>query len=501
VTEDDDIPSISLSDPNLDCNNPSGNIGLTTSSALTSTTWSGPNAFSSTDTEPTITEGGEYSVDIVAANGCMTTQMIMINADFEEPVLQVESDDIDCTDNLHTATYNSSLPATNILWTLPGGITSTVDILNITGAGDYTLLVTSSNGCTAEESFTIQDLSYDPSQDLYQDVLLNCEDTGTTIDLSILPTGLSHSLLNTNTNVSTAIDNMTGEIDLTEEGIYVIISEDEALGCIGYDTINISRNGAIFSDVILNIFPSSCQNQILGTVSIDSFIGGQGPYTYIFEEIEYIDLASISFPEGNHTLTIIDDFGCVVESNFEMPSSSSFEIITASTVVVKYNETGSFSAFPDNDSLEIISTTWTDTQGNFLAEGSEVEFEVETDSVVVTIEDINGCTVQEFIIINIDYEVEPFYPNVFSPNGDGVNDRFIIYMNGTPQMIDDFKIFDRAGELIFDEDFVMFNETDSGWDGKFNNQPVVPGVYVFIINYTLINNEPRTLSGTITVMP
>jgi gliding motility-associated-like protein len=62
------------------------------------------------------------------------------------------------------------------------------------------------------------------------------------------------------------------------------------------------------------------------------------------------------------------------------------------------------------------------------------------------------------------------------------------------------QIFDRAGELMFEKTDMLFNETQSGWDGEFNGEIVQPGVYVFAINYTLGNGQSRTKSGSITVV-
>lgn len=68
-----------------------------------------------------------------------------------------------------------------------------------------------------------------------------------------------------------------------------------------------------------------------------------------------------------------------------------------------------------------------------------------------------------------------YIPAVFSPNGDGKNDEFII-LNSTnnPCKLISFKVYDRWGKIMHSVN--KFEEFK--WDGKFNGTPVMPGTYV-----------------------
>jgi gliding motility-associated-like protein len=88
-------------------------------------------------------------------------------------------------------------------------------------------------------------------------------------------------------------------------------------------------------------------------------------------------------------------------------------------------------------------------------------------------------------------------PNVFSPNGDGINDMFISKnLNDAIERVE-MKIFNRFGQLVYETSDPAIN-----WEGKFRNtdKPVPSGVYYYIcdvyeprINGTAI----RTLTGFI----
>jgi gliding motility-associated-like protein len=94
--------------------------------------------------------------------------------------------------------------------------------------------------------------------------------------------------------------------------------------------------------------------------------------------------------------------------------------------------------------------------------------------VTLTIHTADGCmgevTHGPYIIVNPDL----FIPNVFSPNGDGVNDAFRVDYTGDQPFT--CKVFDRWGVTIWE----TLNKTH-GWDGKNpQGEDVVDGVYYYV---------------------
>jgi gliding motility-associated-like protein len=74
------------------------------------------------------------------------------------------------------------------------------------------------------------------------------------------------------------------------------------------------------------------------------------------------------------------------------------------------------------------------------------------------------------------------YPLYFTPNGDGVNDRWnIVGLNNQPSA--KIYIFDRYGKLL-----KQLSPVGSGWDGTFNGQLMPSNDYWFTVEY----QEPNT---------
>ncbi len=70
--------------------------------------------------------------------------------------------------------------------------------------------------------------------------------------------------------------------------------------------------------------------------------------------------------------------------------------------------------------------------------------------------------------------VEYDFPNAFSPDGDGNNDFFRL-LPGSTATLETLQVYNRAGELVFD------NKRDgkSEWDGKYQGKEQPIGTYVF----------------------
>lgn len=105
------------------------------------------------------------------------------------------------------------------------------------------------------------------------------------------------------------------------------------------------------------------------------------------------------------------------------------------------------------------------------------------------------CSTVDSIFIARDCYIN--IPNVFSPDGDGLNDFFLpreILSAGLKsfRMI----LFNRWGEKIFET-----NSIDGrGWDGKYNGVPQPMGVYVYSIDVEFINNIRKSFQGNVTLV-
>ncbi|MEM7373361.1 MAG: gliding motility-associated C-terminal domain-containing protein [Bacteroidota bacterium] len=84
---------------------------------------------------------------------------------------------------------------------------------------------------------------------------------------------------------------------------------------------------------------------------------------------------------------------------------------------------------------------------------------------------------EHFTISTEDCSCLNFVPNVFSPNGDGLNDHFLPKL--TPGIQDySLRIVDRWGRQLYQS-----LSSDEGWDGTYQRKRLPSGVYFWIMEY------------------
>ena len=117
----------------------------------------------------------------------------------------------------------------------------------------------------------------------------------------------------------------------------------------------------------------------------------------------------------------------------------------------------------------------------------------ETITYYVTVIDSNGCSASDSVSIFVNYENVVWVPNVFSPNGDGVND--ILYVRGKSIESFEFVIYDRWGEKIFST-----NNLDIGWDGTFRGKKMNKAVFVYYLKGIFKDGSSFSQKGDITLI-
>ena len=69
-----------------------------------------------------------------------------------------------------------------------------------------------------------------------------------------------------------------------------------------------------------------------------------------------------------------------------------------------------------------------------------------------------------------------YFPNSYTPDGDGLNDYFTGYGDGVE--VFNMKIFNRWGQMIYET-----NDYTRGWNGKYEELPAQSDIYVYKVNY------------------
>jgi gliding motility-associated-like protein len=482
------------------------------------------------------TQSGEYSVQTTLYNCILedTVQVMIL-----DPQIELGNDTAICQGQ--TVAFDVTEPFLTYLWQ-DGSTGSTYT----TGLEETVWIeITDTFGCM--NSDTLQVIY--PIADLKGDTTV-CEGTNFILFSNVQPEFATSYTWNTGATGSSIL--------ITQPGQYWVDIIAEA-GCISTDTITVTFQTP--PTITIRSDTSLCPNEMTdisatvpnmqsivwsnGSTDTTQIISVTGMYVAILtdsvycvvEDSVYVDFYPNPYVElGNDTvicdgnpITLIPDVSSV--GTFLWSDGSTDGSLGVGTVGIYYvdilDENGC--AALDSVSVDVLTSlvpnlptdtticqdiilrinAYQPTVETYLWMGESAFYNQNevTDSVFLitypgfyTLEMTNQCggLTQYLEVKKEDCTCEPFIPNVFTPNGDGRNDKFQVFANCEFQ---DFKIeiYDRWGTRLF-----VAADWLSGWDGTARGQELPPGVYIYKIEYTAgdKNGNPTTTTkqGSITLI-
>ena len=215
------------------------------------------------------------------------------------------------------------------------------------------------------------------------------------------------------------------------------------------------------------------------------FLWSSSPSSAIPRPDFEINPQTFSPPLENVTymLQVTDSFGCVSQSSFYYES---IHVKADFSVDVQKGEAPLEVTFTDK-SVRGTYYKWEfgdgkDSISTLKDPGSHIYYRPGEYSVKLTIEsDLHCIDSMRFDKIEVERSLLDI-PNVFTPNGDGINDRFIVQKQSLRYL--SVKIYSRSGIMVYSftgEGEALRNW--EGWDGRVNNSSALAsqGIYFYVI--------------------
>jgi gliding motility-associated-like protein len=280
-----------------------GTINLS-SSGGTSYSWSGPNTYSSTTQNPTITnatlaESGTYTVTVTDGNGCEATANTTVTVSNGATLAASVISNVSCNggSNGSAQVSPSGTPGPyTYSWSPSGGTGATAQNLS---AGTYTVTVTDGNGCQSQESVTITE----PSP-----INLSISSTASSC---VSPTGSATVVASGGAGNFTYIWSPSGGTGATASNIgagpYTVTVTD-GNGCT--ETASVTVNTVNGPDVVIASSNNvSCFGLSDGSATAIASNGTPG-YTYSWSPSGGNNAVATGLSAGNYTIEVVDAAGC-----------------------------------------------------------------------------------------------------------------------------------------------------------------------------------------------
>lgn len=120
---------------------------------------------------------------------------------------------------------------------------------------------------------------------------------------------------------------------------------------------------------------------------------------------------------------------------------------------------------------------------------------------MVTVQDGNGCLGEASIRVNVEKPRGVYVPSGFTPNGDANNDLLQVFGKSTQiKSVELFRVYDRWGELVYEDKNFKVNDLTRGWDGNFKGEKSAAGLYVWYVSVEYLDGFKELLHGSSTLI-
>lgn len=393
-------------------------------------------------------------------------------------------------------------------WSGPGITDSTAGTFNptVAGVGTHEVFFTYlENNCTYDSSIQIL-VGPAPYADAGTSAVLTCKEDETEVTLGGSTSSAGPTIIY---DWDADFGSFPGDSTLLHPvvsvpGTYTLTVTDTFLHCQSSDVVVIYASQDIPVPTI-SITPISCFGENDGSISVTSVSGGLSPYLFSLNGSPFSKDGTFSrLSAGTFELTVLDAAGCenTIPINIIEPEEVSVELIV-------YLEGDNVIYLGDSLQLEALLTLSADSldviawQPDSLLSCSDcvrpVAHPLQTTTFSVYVES-KGCSDSDQATIFVRKEHPVFVPNAFSPNGDGINDKFLIFAGSQVAKIKAFLIFNRWGEVVHEFYNFQPNDPTAGWDGTYRRQLLNPGVFTWFAEIEFIDGVVEIFEGDVTLM-
>ncbi len=500
LVEDERVfPEIEVDDAFLPCDGSGIEVSPSFISEDAFPRWYGPNGYYSDSSTALIFVAGEYIGIAFNEEGCAFSDTFQV---IDEPVYPEFSG----YSELLLCFGPAPLTATDVeddrsvRWNGPNGYTSDENPAFTDIPGIYQLIVTGANGCVDSIEIEVVDGR------IYPDAVANINDPFQCNNLEIFLSGEGSSVGDIYTTQWTTVDGniLQGANSLSpkinEEGTYIIEITDTNIGCSSYDTLVVQVEEQGLKGAEMEIIEPTCSNFGNAEINFIEFLGGFAPYNIFVDDFDYGERTNIQYlTSGEHLVTIVDSLGCQHDTLVVISEERVLTVDLPSDTTLCFGDSMLIQPLINLSSDSISSIAWS---SNVACDSCrEVQIFLNQDiNISIQVTDINGCVVEDEFNIKVERPNNLPFPQIFSPNGDNINDVFYMPMTKGISDINYMKIYDNWGGLLFNQTNLIPGDDSKGWRGQVNGRNAEIGVYIVEALVTLSDGSQQIYVGDLTLI-
>ncbi len=355
--------------------------------------------------------------------------------------------------------------------------------------GSYHLTVTDDLGCTLFDTLEVRAADACQLQISAVVTASGCMDATGQIELQLEnSTG--------NIEIDWDQDEYDGQmilVGLTRGNYHVRVTDDQ---CALEDSFRVQVDSILGIDY--QLIPEKCTGHG-GRILIVGSQGGSRPNRMTLDGTLIIDFPFDGLlADGIHHLVVEDHTGCRYEESLEIGPASRQILVTKDTTIKRGQEVQIIAAVPFD--LEGAQFKWQGRDGIICPCLQFSAFPTESQIYQFQFEGKEGCRVIEEVRVNVSEQNLFYLPNAVSPNGDGINDDWMVYDGlNLIQNIESLKVFDHRGTIAFEGENILPNQQIEGLH-EILMKVVAPEVIFYLMSVRFTSGYQKTYRGTISVI-
>ncbi len=495
-------PVYSLTLDSLKCNQPTA-LEANSPDTLATYIWKNESGnIISNDSIALVNSPGFYTIEIRGGNNCTVSDTVMIDS-LDYPAVTLVTDTITCIDTSVPVTASSAANPITYQWTdINGNPLGNSNQIIVADVGPYILTATSSNTCATIDTILVPIDTVPPISVVKIHGEVRCQNRDFMLDGSgSTPPGLDFSW---STDVGNLLSDITSQVvNARDTGLYILQVVRHDNGCSDLDSIFISENPEAIKQAILNVKPAACSGDSNAAIEITGLQGGVDPILYqldggILQSSNQFD----GLKPGDYQLTIIDSAGCIYDTLVTVAATNPFTVNAGPDQEIYFGESVTLNGTTDLPLDQIINQQWDSLGYIFCMDCTNFNVSPHTTSSYrFQVISSTGCVLEDEVIIYVIEKGKYFIANVFSPNGDNINDEVRLYTSPGIVKVLKWIIFDRWGNAVFGK--TNFDPADPSvvWNGYTpDGVKLNPAVFPYILEVELLNGKTEIYNGSITLL-
>lgn len=467
---------------------------------------------------PVVAAGGQYQLTITSlANGCTATDVALVSMDTLAPTVGITPAQPSITCIQPQVTLSRAPTNLNLTYnwsTLDGNILTGANSpsANVGAPGTYTLTaVSNTNGCTAIQAVTVSDNTTPPAAEAGPSQLLTCSVAQLNLEGNTsATTGFSYTWTTADGHIVSGANALNPLVN--QAGTYQLAVTNLATGCVGEDEVTVEQEANVPTQFEVEMTKPTCKDND-GAISFGAVAGGFDPYLFSVDNGQTfgqtLDFSNIS--PGIYELWVQDANGCEIHQTLNVPRAPDpdisiltpeFDLALGDSVLLEAQ------LAPGYPLALVDSIFWTPALGlRFSGAGLLDQLEpfarpFRATEYTVTVVSKDGCRASDRTRLRVDTDPHIYIPNAFAPTSPTGGNEVLFISADADQVIrvTQFQIFDRWGDMVFQDRNFLPNDPAHGWSGQLGGKVMAPAVFTYVAEILLIDGRVLPFKGDVTLV-